>query len=283
MASRTVVNGKFELNVEVDDFSAPWKKEKSHILLQHGFGRSSTIWTTWVPHLCAHYPLVRPDLRGLRTRPENFDPATDLSLDGYLGDICRILDDLGVDAVHYCGESFGGSIGIALAARHPDRVKSLSLVATPAFQNAKWHENYAMGYPSWSAAMEALGLDRWLAETNRTTRFPPTVGEDFVAWYNGQIKGAHQDVLIGMARLIETADLRPLLKNIRAPVLLLSPIGGGIMTPEQIDAYRNDVENFTLVSFETGFHKIQLLHATECARQVGYFCSRVDGRGLIDV
>jgi 3-oxoadipate enol-lactonase len=281
MSITTIVNGKFELDVEIDDFSLPWKKNKSYLLLQHGFGRSSAIWTTWIPYLSAHYPIIRPNLRGLRKRPGTFDASTDLSLDAYLSDLCRILDELGLDSVHYCGESFGGCIGIAFAARYPSRVKTLSLVASPVFLNHKWHQNYSMGYGTWSEALESLGLDAWLAATNTSTRFPPTMGDDFIKWYNSQLQGAHLDVLVGMARMIENTDLRPLLKHITAPVLLLSPAGGGIMTNEQVDAYRAAVNNFTLLRFETEFHKIQLLHAKDCANHVAYFCSFADGRALL--
>jgi pimeloyl-ACP methyl ester carboxylesterase len=281
MTTRLIQNGKFTLQVECDDFSPPWIRDKTPVLLQHGFGRVSDIWTTWIPHITEHYPVIRPNLRGLRNRPADF-VGTDLSVDAYLSDLCRILDDLGIDKVHYCGESFGGCVGMAFASRHPDRVKTLSIIASPVFLNQKWHDNYSMGHGTWSRAMEAMGIPAWIDATNKNTRFPASVSKEFVDWYSSLVQGADPEVLVSMARMVETTDIRPYLPGIEAPTLLLAPKGGGIMTEEQLAEYRKGVKNLTILQFDTQFHKIQLLRAAQCAAHVLHFCSLADGRALID-
>ena len=60
--------GKPALHYRVDDFTDPWKNAPT-VLLQHGFGRSSQFWTSWVPYLSRFYKVVRPDLRGLGLSP----------------------------------------------------------------------------------------------------------------------------------------------------------------------------------------------------------------------
>src|SRR6266511_5580804 len=93
-----------DLHYEIDDFTDPWKNAP-YILLQHGYGRSSKFWYRWVPYLARFYKVVRPDLRGLGQSSKNFDLAKGLNPTAYLGDLNAVLDDLGVDSVHYCGES----------------------------------------------------------------------------------------------------------------------------------------------------------------------------------
>ena len=46
------------------------------------------------------------------------------------GDAVGVLDALGLDRVHVCGASMGGMISQHLAASHPQRVKSLTLMMT---------------------------------------------------------------------------------------------------------------------------------------------------------
>jgi pimeloyl-ACP methyl ester carboxylesterase len=46
------------------------------------------------------------------------------------GDVLRLLDALGVDRAHLVGLSMGGAIAQEVAARHPDRVATITLVAT---------------------------------------------------------------------------------------------------------------------------------------------------------
>ena len=53
-----------DLYYDIDDYTDPWKNAP-HILLQHGYGRSSKFWYRWVPYLARFYKVVRPDLRGL--------------------------------------------------------------------------------------------------------------------------------------------------------------------------------------------------------------------------
>jgi pimeloyl-ACP methyl ester carboxylesterase len=48
--------------------------------------------------------------------------------DAQVADAVALLDHLGVDAAHVLGHSEGAMIGLALAAAHPERVRSLSLL-----------------------------------------------------------------------------------------------------------------------------------------------------------
>lgn len=48
--------------------------------------------------------------------------------DAQMADAVALLDHLGVDAAHVVGHSEGAMIGLALAAGHPERVRSLSLL-----------------------------------------------------------------------------------------------------------------------------------------------------------
>ena len=52
----------------------------------------------------------------------------------------------------------GAILGIALAARHPMRVKSLALVSTPVFIERQMKERYAVGHGSRIEAMQEMGI-----------------------------------------------------------------------------------------------------------------------------
>lgn len=51
-----------------------------------------------------------------------------LGTEGLYDDAVALLDQLGVDSCHWVGSSIGGFVGVRLAARHPERIRSLVLI-----------------------------------------------------------------------------------------------------------------------------------------------------------
>ncbi|MGA2521078.1 MAG: prolyl aminopeptidase [Acidimicrobiales bacterium] len=81
----------------------------------------------------AAYRIVLFDQRGCgRSRPHAADPATDLganTTEHLLGDIERLRIHLGVERWLVFGTSWGSTLGLAYAERHPARVRALVLAA----------------------------------------------------------------------------------------------------------------------------------------------------------
>ncbi len=75
------------------------------------------------------YRIIQFDQRGCgRSRPSVSDPATDLSsntTEHSIADIERLRERLGVDRWLVCGASWGVTLGLAYAERHPERVSEL--------------------------------------------------------------------------------------------------------------------------------------------------------------
>ena len=58
---------------------------------------------------------------------ESDKPAGPYSTDGYADQFAGFLGAIGVERAHVAGVSLGAAVGMHLAARHPERVRSLSL------------------------------------------------------------------------------------------------------------------------------------------------------------
>jgi pimeloyl-ACP methyl ester carboxylesterase len=63
---------------------------------------------------------------------ESDKPPGPYSTDGHADQVAAFLDAIGIDEAHVAGMSFGAAVGIHLAARHPSRMRSLSL-------HSGWH------------------------------------------------------------------------------------------------------------------------------------------------
>ena len=115
------------------------------LLLLNGIAMTGASWQPVAAPLAEHFTVIRCDLRGQLMSPGS--PPADVG--DHVGDVVELLDDLGVDSVHVLATSFGGAVGALLAARHPDRVRSLLTIASAdgftdvmAVEVARWREAY---------------------------------------------------------------------------------------------------------------------------------------------
>ena len=269
-------SGKPTLQYDIDDFTDEWKNAPV-LILQHGFGRSARFWYPWVPYLSRYYRIVRPNLRGFGASPLDFDPNTGYTEEGFLEDILDVLHEVSPDApVHYAGESIGGIIGIMLAATHPERVRTLSLVSTPLTIPKHTQETFAFGHPSWQEAMRTMGSERWAAAANASSRFPASADAAMQAWYAREMGKSPVDSLVGLSELAKKLDVRAYAARIVTPTLGLYP-GNGRITRFDQELVGKTIPGIRMVMLPTEFHAIQFLLPEQCARHVLYFAALHDG------
>jgi pimeloyl-ACP methyl ester carboxylesterase len=101
------------------------------VLLLHGFPQSSWCWRhVWPALVEAGYRVVAPDQRGYSpgARPQ---PVEAYAMTELVGDVLGMLDALGVERAHVVGHDWGAAVAWQVAARHPDRVRTLTAVSVP--------------------------------------------------------------------------------------------------------------------------------------------------------
>jgi pimeloyl-ACP methyl ester carboxylesterase len=77
-----------------------------------------------LPAYIEHFSCIAIDLPGTG---ESDKPPGPYSTEGYADQVAGFLGALGIERAHVAGVSLGAGVGMHLAARHPDRVRSLSL------------------------------------------------------------------------------------------------------------------------------------------------------------
>lgn len=100
------------------------------LVLIHGSGPGVTAFANWsqiIPPLAEHFHVYAPDMVGFGYT-ETPDSITDFTLDVWVGQIIDFLDTIGVDKASFIGNSFGGALTVATAARHPERVDRFVLM-----------------------------------------------------------------------------------------------------------------------------------------------------------
>lgn len=101
------------------------------VLLLHGFPQSSRSWQEVLRALAAAgYRAVAPDQRGYSTgaRPPGVEAYGIAAL---VSDVLAIADALEMGSFDLVGHDWGGMLAWVVAARYPERVRSLAVVSTP--------------------------------------------------------------------------------------------------------------------------------------------------------
>jgi pimeloyl-ACP methyl ester carboxylesterase len=101
------------------------------VLLLHGFPQTSWCWRAQLSALSdAGYHAVAPDQRGYSTGARPLSVA-DYGVEHLVSDVLALADAVEMDSFDLVGHDWGGMLGWLVAARHGDRVRSLSVVSTP--------------------------------------------------------------------------------------------------------------------------------------------------------
>lgn len=99
------------------------------VLLIHGSGPGVSAWANWrltIPALAGQRRVIAPDMVGFgfSERPAGIR----YNLDTWVAQAIGLLDALEIDCADLVGNSFGGGLALALAIRHPTRVRRLVLM-----------------------------------------------------------------------------------------------------------------------------------------------------------
>ena len=162
------------------------------VLLLHGFAVSRHLYDAQAPELArAGFFAAAPDQRGYsaRARPDPADHALyDIEL--LIGDALGLVEALGHGArrFHLVGHDWGGSLAWEIAARHPERLASLTMLSRPhpdAFGRAlredpeqpnRSRHHKAFLDPGAGARLLADGA-KWLRDRHAAQGVPPAATE----------------------------------------------------------------------------------------------------------
>ncbi len=97
------------------------------VLFVHGFGGDLGNWLFNLDAVAEYAPVLALDLPGHGQSDAKL-PGT--SLEALAGFVAKFLGQIGVDRVHWVGHSMGGAIGAQLALQQPQRLASLTLIAS---------------------------------------------------------------------------------------------------------------------------------------------------------
>ena len=179
------------------------------VMLSHSHFSDHRMWRPQIDALASRYRIVAYDTRG---HGASDVPEGPYSLDDLAGDALELMDALGLEEVNFVGLSLGGMIGMTLALKAPERVRSLLLCDTAAEMPAGvWDERIATARADGVEPLLEPTMARWFTPEFRESA-PETV-----AWIRRIASGTASAGYLGCAEAIRAMRLVPRLGDIRLP------------------------------------------------------------------
>ncbi len=197
------------------------------VAFSNSLGTTHAMWDAVVAALSGRYRCLRYDTRG-----HGRSPATGpVTIESLADDLAGLLDALGIARAHVVGLSLGGMIAQALAARRPDRVDRLVLVATAAHlaPPEAWHERARLVRAQGMGAIVDAVLGRW---------FTPGVTPERVEPVRKAFLATDPEGYAACCEAIAAMDLRGALGAIRAPTLVVAGADDPATPPVLAEAIR---------------------------------------------
>ncbi|MFA6221848.1 MAG: alpha/beta hydrolase [Desulfomonilaceae bacterium] len=214
------ING-INLYYEIHGHGAPL------LLLHHGFG-CTKMWNKILPQLVdSGYKPICYDRRGYgqsEEGPDFFDfYVSDEFVEKSINELESFRDWLGLDSFYVVGQCEGGVLAAHYAAKYPDRIKNMVISSTLCYSASTMHE---------------FNLSKF---TKTFDQLEPQLQEKLTGWHGEKTRTFYSKFCqFGGAYGKDFFDLRPILKLVNCPTLVLYPDRSFLFEVEQgVAFYRN--------------------------------------------
>ncbi|TVT48163.1 MAG: alpha/beta fold hydrolase [Denitromonas halophila] len=247
------------------------------VLMIHGSGPGVSAWANWrlvMPALAEQARVIAPDMAGFgfSARPDGYD----YTMDNWVAQAVGVLDALDIEQADLVGNSFGGALALALAIRHPQRVRRLVLMGSvgvpfeiTAGLDAVW--GYTPSLENMRALLDLFAWDRTLVNDELAQlRYAASIRPGFQESFSAMFPAPRQRWVDAMASTeadIRTIDHETLVIHGRDDKII--PLANSLTLAQWIDRAQLHV-------FGRCGHWTQIEHAARFARLVGDFLAEAN-------
>ena len=237
------------------------------IVLIPGTFADRRTWSRVVGRLSSRFRCLLLDPRGTH---ETQDPGTPFTADDLAADVMAAMDAAGVAQAHVVGRSLGASVGVILAARHPDRVRRLVACSPAAIPDAFLESIFDL----WTA----LAASKLPPHTLHLGLVINAFGRD--AFENGTVRAIVDEMdrrplsRATIQRYVDCdrkLDLSPVMRNVDAATLVIVGAQDALSGVDQARVVAEGVPGARLEVVEGAGHGVHLETPMAFARLVSSF------------
>lgn len=219
------------------------------VCLSHSLASSAVMWDPQMPVFDKRFRVLCYDTRGHGASDAPPGPYT---MDGLADDAVAMLDQLGIERVHWVGLSMGGMVGQNLALRYPDRLRSLVLCDTVSVVSDEaqpiWADRIETADREGMAPLCEPTLARWFTPAY-LEKNPPGLESIRAQILNTPVTG-----YVGCCEAIRRIDFIDRLNAIRLPTRVIVGADDPATPPSDAKAIHERIEGSSLVVIDDAAH-----------------------------
>ena len=263
--ARSIVAGGIRTNYHDTGAGAP-------VLLIHGSGPGVSAWANWrlaIPELAQRARVIAPDMVGFGFTDRPLGIA--YTMDTWVKHAVGLMDALELQAVDLVGNSFGGGLALAIAIRHPERVRRLVLMGavgvsfpiTPGL-DAVW--GYEPSFEAMRKLLDIFAYDRTLASDELAElRYQASIRPGFQESFSAMFPAPRQRWVDALASREE--DIR----NLPHETLIIHGRDDQVIPLSTSLTFAQWISRSQLHVYGRCGHWTQIEHAARFAKLVGDF------------
>lgn len=245
------------------------------LAFSHGLLWSRHMFAPQVAAMRDAYRCISWDHRG--QGDSEVPPGRICTIEDCYADAVALLDALELGPVHFVGLSMGGFVGIRLAARHPERVRSLALLDTAADPEPR---RTIPKYRAMVAVARVFGIPGLLAEQVMRIMFSRTFLADpemaaLRAEWRGRLLSNDTTIYKAVNGVIERESVASELGAIRCPTLVLRGAEDAAIAEHRAQALAEGIAGARFVSIPRAGHTATIENAPAVNRALVDFLAGV--------
>ena len=223
------------------------------VLFSHGLLWSTRLFDPQVEALRGRFRCIAYDHRGQGQSAVPPDAAIDMET--VYADAVALIESLGVGPVHFVGLSMGGFVGLRLAARRPDLVRSLVLLETstdpepaanvPKYTALNLIARYVGLAPVTGVVMRIMFGASFLTDPGRAAER---------ALWAARLRQNRRDIWRAVNGVIKRKSVADELPRIRTPTLVIVGEEDRATVPAKAERIHSLIVGSTLVRLSRGGH-----------------------------
>ena len=193
-------------------------------------------------------------------------PAGAFDIATFADDVAQLFDHLGWKKAVLGGSSMGGSVSLAVAAHHPDRVAGLALIDTTAWYGADapkaWAGRATAAKENGLASLIEFQLSRWFGDAFKAAH-PDVVQACVDTFLRNDV-----DAYAATCRMLGSFDLRDKLPGFRFPVGIVVGDEDYATPPAMAEAMHKAIPQSTYLVLEKARHLTPLERPDEVTAEI---------------